>query len=399
MNTPSINAQRLLTELTHLAQIGAGPDGAIHRVAGSRADLAARDWLSKTMQVAGLTGHRDEIGNVFGRVPGSTGPWVLLGSHADTVPAAGHLDGAYGVVAAIEVLRTLVETGHPAADHIEIVAFWDEEGVAPDSNGGLGGSTFLADSPHIDDIAAYLEVHVEQGPRMEAAGLDLAAVTGIVGVERYEIVMHGQENHGGASPFDMRADAGRAATRAAAALRPICQSIDPVGLIGNVGSCSFTPGAANVVPGEATLQIEIRGISEAVLDQTRTALREAYERIAEEENCTCTIRKASAKPVAEFNPEIVRMADEVCRASSDRTDRMASYAGHDASVMSTRVATGMIFVPSTSGISHNALEHTPDHQLVLGTQALLDTAVATAERLTTGQDSLSAAPPVLAAAA
>ncbi|MGW3007450.1 M20/M25/M40 family metallo-hydrolase [Streptomyces sp. NPDC001219] len=379
MNNPAISAPRLLTELTHLAQIGQGPEGGIHRVAGSRADLAARDWLSKTMQVAGLTGHRDEIGNVFGRTPGSKGPWLLLGSHADTVPGAGHLDGAYGVVAAIEVLRTLVAAGHPAAEHIEIVAFWDEEGVTPGSNGGLGGSTALCDSPHIRDISAYLELHVEQGPRMEAAGLDLSAVTGIVGVERYEVVMKGQENHAGAAPFHLRADAGRAATRAAAALMPLCQETDREGLIANVGSCSFSPGAANVVPGQASLQVEIRGVSDDLLAAARSAMGERFARIAEEENCSCEIVRVSAKPVASFAPEIVRTIEQTCLRSSDKVTRMASYAGHDASVMSAHVPTGMIFVPSTSGVSHNVLEHTPDHQLVLGAQALLDTAVALAE--------------------
>ncbi|MFD7921692.1 M20/M25/M40 family metallo-hydrolase [Streptomyces sp. NPDC059740] len=375
MHTPMIDAPRMLTELTHLAQIGAGADGAIHRVAGSRADLAARDWLSKTMKVAGLTGHRDEIGNVYGRLPDAEGPYVLLGSHADTVPAAGHLDGAYGVIAAIEVLRTLVEAGHPAARHVEIVAFWDEEGVAPESRGGLTGSTALCNSPHIEDISAYLELHVEQGPRMEAGGLDLSPVTGIVGVERYEVTMRGQENHAGASPFHLRADAGRAATRAAAALMPLCQDIDPVGIIGNIGACTFSPGAANVVPGEATLQLEVRATTEDLLQQLRTRIRRDFAALAEEEGCTCEIRRISAKPVAAFDPEIVETVEKVCRAASDRVAPMASYAGHDASVMSTRVPTGMLFVPSTSGISHNVLEHTPDHQLVMGAQALLEAAV------------------------
>ncbi|GGV68586.1 Zn-dependent hydrolase [Streptomyces longisporoflavus] len=375
MTIPSINAERLLTDLTYLGQIGAGADGSIYRVAGSTADLAGRDWIDKTMRVAGLHTYRDETGNVFSRRQDSEGPWLLIGSHADTVPGGGYLDGAYGVIAAMEVLRTLHEADHPAAAHLETVAFWDEEGVTPQSNGGLVGSTALSNHPHIQDVHGYLELHVEQGPRMERAGLDLSAVTGIVGVRRFLVQVRGQENHAGTTPFALRADAGRVATRFSAALRDICQGVDEAS-IGNIGSIALEPDAPNVVPGAAKVQVEIRAGSEKSLDGIEEMLRETLQTIAAEEQCTAQMQTTSAKPVADFDTRLVDAVEEVCLHRSSKAERMLSYAGHDASVMSTRVPTAMIFVPSTGGYSHSNLEHTPDEQLVLGTQALLESVVA-----------------------
>lgn len=377
MTMPSINAERLLTDLKYLGQIGAGADGSIYRVAGSAADLAGRDWIDKTMRVSGLHTYRDDTGNVFSRQQDSEGPWLLIGSHADTVPGGGYLDGAYGVIAAMEVLRTLHEAGHPAAAHLETVAFWDEEGVTPQSNGGLVGSTALSNHPHIAELLGYLELHVEQGPRMERAGLELSAVTGIVGVRRYVVEVDGQENHAGTTPFNLRADAGRVATRFGSQLRDICQGVDAAS-IGNVGSIALEPNAPNVVPGSAKVQVEIRAGAEKSLDGIEEQLRETLQQIAVEENCTAELRTTSAKPVADFDSRLVDTVEEVCLHRSDKAERMLSYAGHDASVMSGQVPTAMIFVPSTGGYSHSNLEHTPDDQLVLGTQALLESVVAVA---------------------
>ena len=376
---PTISAERLLADLTHLAQIGAGSDGGIHRVAGSAADFAARDWLDKTLRCAGLHSYRDPVGNVFGRVPGSTGPWLLIGSHADTVPGGGHLDGAYGVIAAIEVLRTLYEADHPAARQIEVVAFWDEEGVNAGSTGGLVGSTALCRHPHIAELSGYLELHIEQGPRMDSQGLELAAVTGIVGVRRHRITVQGEENHAGTTPFSARADAGRVASRTAAALQDICQAVDNT-VIGNVGAVCFGPGAPNVVPGTALLEVEFRASTEEILDRVGLRLRARLEEIAAEENCTAQLTQTSAKPTAHFATRFVDTVESACRRRSDRTERLVSYAGHDASVLSTKIPTAMLFVPSTGGFSHSSRETTPDRLLVLGAQTLLDSVLAWADQ-------------------
>ncbi|WP_327297964.1 MULTISPECIES: M20/M25/M40 family metallo-hydrolase [unclassified Streptomyces] len=384
-HVPGINAQRLLTDLTHLSQIGAGPDGSIHRIAGNKADWAGRDWIDKTMRVSGLHSYYDDTGNVFARRKATGGPWLLIGSHADTVPGGGHLDGAYGVIAAMEVLRTLHETGHPMADHVETVAWFDEEGVTPESNGGLVGSTALTRDPHADELVGYLELHVEQGPRMEASGLELSPVTGIVGVRRYTLTVRGQENHAGTTPFHLRADAGRVASRMAAALRDICTEADPFS-IGNAGVIEFGPGAANVVPGTARTEIEIRAGEDATLDIIEAELRDRLAQVAVEESCTAVLDRTSAKPAARFDKRLVDTVDDVCRSRTEASEPLLSYAGHDASVISTRLPTAMLFVPSTGGFSHSNREHTPDNQLVLGTQALLDAVVRTSALLLNTMD-------------
>ncbi|MFJ8637397.1 M20/M25/M40 family metallo-hydrolase [Streptomyces sp. NPDC093568] len=375
---PEINAERLLKDINHLAQIGAGADGAIYRIAGNDADMAARDWIDKTMRVSGLHSYYDATGNVFARRLNTPGPWLLIGSHSDTVPAAGHLDGAYGVIAAMEVLRTLHELDHPMADHLESVAWFDEEGVMEGSGGGLTGSTALTQNPHAEDLFAYIELHVEQGPRMERDGLDLAPVTGIVGVRRYSVTAQGQANHAGTTPFDMRQDAGRVASRVAAELKNICQEADPAS-IGNAGVISFDPAAANVVPGAARVELEIRAGKNEALDAIERALTDFLSLVANEEECTAKLECTSAKPAAVFDERVYGMVEEVCRRRTDKCAPLLSYAGHDASVISTRLPTAMLFVPSTGGFSHSNREHTADGHLVLGAQALLDAVVRTGE--------------------
>lgn len=371
---PSINEERLLQDLRRLAQIGAGADGAIWRIAGNEADMAARDWIDKTMRVSGLHSYYDATGNVFARRGGTPGPWLLIGSHSDTVPAAGHLDGAYGVVAAMEVLRTLHEHDHPMADHVETVSWFDEEGVMEGSKGGLTGSTALVNDPRVQELFGYLELHVEQGPRMEREGIDLAPVTGIVGVRRYTVTVDGQANHAGTTPFELRQDAGRVASRVALRLREICQDRDP-GSVGNAGVVTFGPAAANVVPGTAHVELEIRAGRDEDLDAIEADLTDFLAVASAEESCTASLSRTSAKPAAVFDPEIVEAVNEVCRAHTDRSRPMLSYAGHDASVVSTRVPTAMLFVPSTGGFSHSNREHTPDEQLLLGARALLEAVV------------------------
>ncbi|MEV7232503.1 M20/M25/M40 family metallo-hydrolase [Streptomyces sp. NPDC051020] len=377
MNTMdlAVCGPRLLHDLAELATFGGREDGGVDRTAGSAADLAARTWFAGRIAQAGLEARTDHIGNVFGRRASGSGPWLLVGSHTDTVPAAGRLDGAYGVLAALEVLRTLHEADHPAADHMEIVSFWDEEGASPASEGGLTGSTALCADPHIDEIAGFLELHIEQGPRMEAQGLQLAAVDGIVGVERYTVIVHGVANHGGTTPMDARADAGRAVTRTASRVVELAAATDP-SMITNVGCIEFLPGAPNVVPGEARLVVEFRAGMEESLRTAARRLADLAALNAADEGCTAQVSRISRKPVTRFDPALCDLVAEALHTVHPATGRMFSYAGHDASAMSTRVPTAMLFVPSTDGISHSPAEHTPDLQLVQGAQALLRTVTA-----------------------
>jgi len=375
MSALRISPQRLLNDLAELATFGGRDDGGVDRIAGSPADLASRAWLAAKIESAGLEAWTDEIGNVFGRQRGSRGPWLLTGSHTDTVPAGGRLDGAYGSLAAIEVLRTLHEAEHASAAALETVAFWDEEGVLPSSNGGLVGSTALSVSEHIKDINGYVELHIEQGPRMEDTGLELAVVDGIVGVDRYLLVIRGEANHAGTTPMINRHDAGRAASKIAAHLWETADEVDET-MVVNVGAMEFHPGVPNVVPGEAHLTVEFRASSEFALLAAADRTAALARRIGKEQKCSVKVSRLSHKPVVRFDESYVELIHQACVRRSVPTGRLTSYAGHDASVLSAKVPTAMLFVPSTGGISHAPAEHTADEYLVQGAQVLLEALVA-----------------------
>jgi N-carbamoyl-L-amino-acid hydrolase len=361
--TPRISAKRLLGDLAELARIGGRPDGGVDRVAGSAADLEGRRWLAGRIQAAGLEPRTDEAGNVFGRVPGSRGPWLLLGSHTDTVPAGGRLDGAYGVIAGLEVLRSLHEAGHPAAERLEVVSFFDEEGVG--AGGGLLGSTHLCASPHAAELIGYLELHIEQGPRLESAGHDLGVVEGIVGIDRWDVLIEGAANHAGTTPYSMRRDAGAAAGRLIHGLRRLVQAVDAE-MVANVGELQLLPGAANVVPGEARLVVEMRALDPASLRRAAEALRAELVAATEEAGCEFRLTQRSSVPPARMDPRLLGALEAGCAESGRPWRRLVSGAGHDAGRMAEVVPAGMLFVPSHLGVSHSPKEHTDDAFLTLG---------------------------------
>jgi beta-ureidopropionase / N-carbamoyl-L-amino-acid hydrolase len=371
-----IDADRLLADLAALARIGGRPDGGVDRIAGSPADQDARRWLTQRMLDAGLEPRTDETDNLLATVPGSTGPWLLAGSHADTVPAGGRLDGAYGVVAALEVLRTLHEACHRRAAEVEVVSFFGEEGV---SAPGLAGSRSLAAGPHAADLVAYLELHIEQGPRLEAEHLELGVVEAIVAMVRWEARVTGAANHACTTPTAMRRDAGRAAARFVADLRELLRDVDPE-MVGNVGRITFLPGALNVVPGEARLGVELRAAAEDTLDRAAEAVRRHLHQVAAEEGCDAELDGRGVIPGARMDPEVIAALEQVCERQGSRWRRLVSGAGHDAGAMAGRVPAGMLFVPSAGGVSHSPREHTDDALLVRGAQALLEAVLRVLER-------------------
>ena len=368
MTQPQVSPERLLRQLARLAEIGGRPDGGVDRVAGSAADLAARRWLVDQLQEIGLEGRIDSAGNVFGRLPGSRPPWLLVGSHTDTVPAGGRLDGAYGVVAAWEVLRCLCEAADPAAAAVEVVSFADEEGVA---GAGLAGSGALCASPHVQELRGYLELHIEQGPRLETEGLELGVVEAIVGIERWEVVVSGTANHAGTTPFHLRRDAGRVAARVIARLRETVQAVDREA-VANVGELRLFPGSPNVVPGEATFTLELRARAEEVLAATAEAVREALNAAAQADGCSVEMTRRSAVPPVQLDAGLVTSLSRVCDRLGRRWTRLVSGAGHDAGNLAAHVPAGMLFVPSSGGVSHSPLEHTEDRLLVVGAETLLE---------------------------
>ena len=398
-----INPTRLLDDLGAFSRIGGRPDGGLDRLAWSEADLEGRRWLASRMEACGLQARTDPALNVFGHLPTSSGPWLLVGSHADSVPSGGRLDGAYGTIAALEVLRSLVEANHQLAEHVEVVGWADEEGVRFEN--GLIGSRAVAGELNPDDLEeqtdwqgepvqsvlsragvdleriaeahehlaflnGYLELHIEQGPRMEADGFDLAIVTGIVGVHREKVRIEGVQNHAGTTPFRLRKDAGRAAARAVAGLRELVEGQDREA-VANVGAIRFYPGGINVVPGRAEFDLEVRHLKDDVVRRIVEAFHERLHRICAEEGCRADADLRSYDPAAAMDPRVMEALERACRPLGRRLTRLASGAGHDASVMSRHVPTGMLFVPSIGGISHAPDENTSDEHLVLGARALL----------------------------
>jgi beta-ureidopropionase / N-carbamoyl-L-amino-acid hydrolase len=398
-----INGERLLADLRALAAIGGLPDGGVDRLAWSENDLAGRRWFAERMGEAGIEPRVDAALNVFGHMPGTTGPWLLTGSHLDSVPNGGRLDGAYGAVAALEVLRTLAESHDPLAAQLEIVGFADEEGVRFEV--GLIGSLALVGEldverlrdgldwqgvpirqvlatagrdldrmlevrEHLTSIKGFIELHIEQGPRMEADKIDLAVVTGIVGVQRQRIEIHGAQNHAGTTPFRLRHDAGRAASRAAAELRDLVQGVDAEA-VANIGSMQFHPGGVNVIPGRAQFTLELRHLDERVLGEAVWAFGTRLERICAEEGCRAEVELLSSVPPAPMDATVMEALERACAELGKRPAKLSSGAGHDAAVLSRHIPSGMLFVPSVGGVSHSPLETTSDEHLVLGARALL----------------------------
>jgi N-carbamoyl-L-amino-acid hydrolase len=408
-----INGERLLADLRALAAIGGLPDGGVDRLAWSENDLAGRRWFAERMGEAGIEPRVDAALNVFGHLPGTTGPWLLTGSHLDTVPNGGRLDGAYGAIAALEVLRTLAESRDPVAEQLEIVGFADEEGVRFEV--GLIGSLALVGEldverlrdgldwqgvpirqvlatagrdldrmlevrEHLTSIKGFVELHIEQGPRMEADKIDLAVVTGIVGVHRQRIEIHGTQNHAGTTPFRLRHDAGRAASRAAAELRDLVQGVDGEA-VANIGSMQFHPGGVNVIPGRAQFTLEVRHLDERVLGEAVRAFGTRLERICAEEGCRAEVELLSSVPPAPMDANVMEALEQACTELGKRPAKLSSGAGHDAAVLSRHVPSGMLFVPSVGGVSHSPRETTSDEHLVLGARALLQGVRAVAARI------------------
>jgi N-carbamoyl-L-amino-acid hydrolase len=408
-----INAGRLLADLRALSAIGGRPDGGVDRLAWSDHDLSGRRWFAEQIRAAGLEARVDEALNVFGHLPGSAGPWWLTGSHLDSVPTGGRLDGAYGAVAALEVLRTLVESDDPLAEQVEIVGFADEEGVRFEF--GLIGSLALVGEldigrlrdrldwqgvairqvlalagrdvdrmleaqQHRPSIKGFIELHIEQGPRMEAEGIDIAVVTGIVGVHRQRIQVIGTQNHAGTTPFRLRHDAGRAAARAAGELRELVQATDR-DAVANIGSMRFDPGGVNVIPGRADFTLEVRHLEERVVREAVAAFGTRLDTISAEEGCRAEVELLSWVPPAPMDATVMDALEDAGKETGRQPARMWSGAGHDAAVLSRHVPSGMLFVPSVGGVSHSPRETTSDEHLILGARALLRGLRAVAARI------------------
>jgi N-carbamoyl-L-amino-acid hydrolase len=392
-----IDRRRFLADLQALRRIGAVGRG-VDRRAFSPADVEARGWLCERFRDAGLQADIDGIGNVYGRWPG-VGRTVLTGSHSDTVPRGGWLDGALGVIAALEAARAIRESGAPDDVGVDVVSFADEEGTF---RGTLGSTAFcgevsdaeldgardpggrplrqaLADAGYdgrplarLDPARhrAFAELHIEQGPRLEASETPIGIVTGIVNMRRYAVSFAGRADHAGTTPMAMRQDAGAAAIRFAARLLDTFERLAERETVWNIGHLAVEPGAGNVVPSRAEALVEFRDVSPDVLARLDQALRAIAVEMTEASGRPHEVRPSVELAGVEMDPAITDTIEAAARDAGAATLRLVSGAGHDAMVLRRHVPAGMVFVPSIAGRSHDVAEDTAEQDLVLGAQVL-----------------------------
>lgn len=406
-----INASRLLADFTALSDIGATIDGGVSRPALSNEDLRARAWFAERVEAAGLRLHDDDAGNLSGvldcGIPGA--PTLILGSHLDSVPNGGRYDGAIGVLAALEAVRTVKENGLRLPVHLEAMDFTDEEGCWQSLFGSRGLTGALETLPTSDkdadygpfraalfragirpadvhkaarnprSIAGYLELHIEQGARLDREGLDLGVVSSIVGRSAYRLTFYGQASHSGTTEAQNRRDALLGAAAFIVTAHRLAREKFPQAVF-NCGDLDISPGATNIVPAEANLRIECRHPDEGALAQMEAELLRLAQDQAIHNGLSVSSRRVMHMPVAALPQHIVSIGEEVCQLLDISHRRIISYAGHDAQVMSRVTPTGLVFVPSVGGISHNPKEFTRWEHVVQGANVLVNMALRVAER-------------------
>ena len=389
----NIDAKRFLADLHALRQIGAAGIGkGVVRPAYSDADIEARRWLAGRMKEAGLRVEVDEIGNLFGLAEGQS---ILLGSHSDSQPQGGWLDGALGVIAALEVARASAEAGGPA---VSVVSFQDEEGrfgvttgsavwaghltleaadkLEDDTGVGLaearGRMVDMVTGPvSPDQFSGFVELHIEQGPNLDDAGEKIGVVTDIVGIRDMKITFDGQQNHAGTTPMAARRDAFQAVSAFNTALNERLRNVVTPRTVWTIGHVTLTPNASSIVPGRAVFSMQWRDSDSDRLARMEKIIRETAEEIASERGMHVSFgQMLGLEPVA--MDEALR--DALCTAAKDLVPgqwrRMPSGALHDATNVSRLLPVAMLFAPSIGGISHAFEEDTDEADLVTAVQVL-----------------------------
>jgi N-carbamoyl-L-amino-acid hydrolase len=396
-----INPQRLWDSLMETAKFGGTVKGGIKRLTVSDEDKRVRDWFKAQCEALGCTVQVDSVGNMFATRAGRRKDLlpIALGSHLDTQPTGGKFDGVLGVLGALEALRTLVDMGYESNAPLMIVNWTNEEGsrFAPamlcsgvyagvftpefaytreDRDGiKLGDELkrigYLGPEPvGSHKFQAMFELHIEQGPILEAEEKMIGVVTGVQGMRWYEVTVLGQESHTGATPMLLRKNALLGASR-------MIEAIHQVGLnhlpgVASVGLIENRPNSRNVVPGEVFFTVDLRHPDENVLDKMEAAFRASLAPIAEAEKLTFEEKCIWKSPAVKFNPELIECVRKGGAQAGHKMREMASGAGHDAAYIARVAPTTMIFVPCLGGISHNEAESTTFDECGAGSQVLLN---------------------------
>ena len=401
MKNTQINADRLWDSLMELAQIGATPKGGVCRLALTDVDKLGRDLFVRWCEDAGCSVSYDAMGNIFARRPGRDNslPPIMTGSHLDSQPTGGKFDGAYGVLAGLEVIRTLNDLDYQTEAPLEVVAWTNEEGsrFAPamvgsgvfaqvfdldyglsraDQDGNTLGQELQRigyagpEQPGQHPVGAYFEAHIEQGPILEAAGKTIGVVQGAQGQRWYEVTVTGQEAHAGPTPMLVRRDALVGAARMVEAVNRIGLEHQP-NACATCGMLNVMPNSRNVIPGQVWFTVDFRHPDDAILADMDQALRQELAQIAEAARLELALEQIWHSPATPF--------DESCVAAVRKGTEQAGYAhmdiisgaGHDAVYMAKIAPAAMIFVPCENGISHNEIENATPQDIAAGCNVLL----------------------------
>lgn len=393
----AVDGERVLARLSELAQIGAGAAGGVTRIAFTELEVQANELVVSWLRELDLTVARDSFGNLFASTDGNAAaaePW-LAGSHIDTVPSGGKLDGALGVVAAVEAIAAMRATAAlPTA--LEVVVWRCEEPVRF-AHGKVGSLVFSGalgldeltplDSSGLDltmaptraelplrppsrGIGGCLELHIEQGRRLERGGYHLGVVTAVASPIRLRTIVAGRSDHSGATPMDDRRDALCAAAELTLAIEGVARRESEFETVATTAQITVVPGAMNVVPGQAELLIDIRGIDADSMERVVAEVEAQSNRIAITRDVTIETQVLSHAKPTRFDPDVIAALADAVEAIGQKPLLLPSGAGHDAQCMAPLAPCGMLFVPSIGGVSHSPLEHTADGDLILGARAL-----------------------------
>lgn len=402
-----------MRDLNAIGRIGIGDHGSVTRLVFSIKELRSRQVLIHLMRQAGLKIQVDAIGNIFGRLDGADpkAPALLAGSHLDTVIHGGKYDGPVGVIGALEAVRTIRENKIALRAPLEVVCFIGEESsrfgfstlgsslvageVQPKdlTNAVDAQGTKLADvlsslgiSPRNlfrlardpKSMKAYLELHIEQGPILEAKAKRIGLVTSIAAPSRFKVIFAGRADHSGTTPMEMRKDALVAAAQLIEYVEKICRkfsSMEKGRVVGTVGAMKIEPGVINAVPGRAELSIDIRSTSAPAKDKVARLVKQRGAAIARDRGIAIEVLNIRAEDPVPLDKRLLRVTRQLCDEKAIDYEIMPSGAGHDAMQMAKITPAGMIFIPSRRGISHNPLEWTDPDDIALGAQLLMETMI------------------------
>lgn len=399
--TLRVNGARLNKHLSELAEFGKNPQGGVSRLAYSEADLRARDYVMGLMRAAKLDVSIDAAGNIIGRRAGSDSKMkpLLFGSHIDSVPEGGNYDGDVGSLGAIEVAQTLAENNFTTRHPLEVIIFQNEEGGLIGSAAISGmlkeneldlasrsgktireGIKFIGGDPakiasvrrQPNSIAAYLELHIEQGGILDAETIDIGVVEGIVGINWWDVTIEGFANHAGTTPMNNRQDALLAAAKFIEAVNRIVTGV-PGRQVGTVGRIQALPGAPNVIPGKVVLSLELRDLDAVKILTLYQRIRAEADQIAKASKVTFDFKEINTNIPAPTDAGIRRVIDQSAKELGLTTKLLPSGAGHDAQDMARLGPVGMIFIPSVGGISHSPKEFSRPKDIENGANVLLRT--------------------------